>query len=322
MTALTDLFFEWEASEPTISRVYTDAGVFKPGLSGEGFTWAYCYVSDDDTLIRQECGVVLPADLGMNATENNLAETYAALMALQNLPDGAQVTFYLDNANALRRLTTTTTWNGVPDPVREGIACHLKRLGTIECVLLGGHPTAAELATGVRAKDGKPVSKWNVECDRLCNEAKKGSFSPASLMGQTKVVSVTFPPALRLSEPLTAPVLDEPEEEGEDPATVVAQLREEVYQLRLELARREVGARDSDVQYWKSRALNQEAQARNDNLITYRLALEFYARAHYPKMTEDGLVIGGIDIVEDGGERAMVALMAVHANIQQTKASA
>jgi len=39
----------------------------------------------------------------------------------------------------------------------------------MKVVLLGGHPNKKELASWIR-KDGLPVSKFNVLCDKLCGE--------------------------------------------------------------------------------------------------------------------------------------------------------
>lgn len=155
-----------------IARVYTDAGVIKVGLSPHGFTWAYCHVSAEDELIASDSGYCHPSQFHMLNTENNFAETYAAMKGLESLTDGAEVTMYLDNKNALRRLSQVTSWNGVPDAVRLEIAQQLSRVCVVSFVLLGGHPCQKALETGRRCGDGKPVSKWNAKCDSLCNEAK------------------------------------------------------------------------------------------------------------------------------------------------------
>jgi hypothetical protein len=47
------------------------------------------------------------------------------------------------------------------------------RLGTIETVLLQGHPTKKDLACGFGAKRGFPVSIHNVWCDDGCHKAAK-----------------------------------------------------------------------------------------------------------------------------------------------------
>jgi hypothetical protein len=74
----------------------------------------------------------------------------------------------------LYRLTKGNSFNGVPEWLKDrALEARSNRQWQYDCILVGGHPTRAELAMGCR-KDGKQVSKWNVWVDKRCrNLAEK-----------------------------------------------------------------------------------------------------------------------------------------------------
>ena len=59
------------------------------------------------------------------------------------------------------------------------IPIQLARLGRLCFVLLDGHPTAEQLASGI-GKRGHPVSIHNEYCDWLCNEVKTAYWAVAA----------------------------------------------------------------------------------------------------------------------------------------------
>lgn len=163
-----------------IDSVYTDGGIIGSNPSAIGGTWSAVFVSGN-ALVAERSGVILPNDVwrkedGIGHTklvtatiENNIAETIAIMLALESLPAGWRGTLYGDNLNSIRRARDLKIKDAVPKFIKDRL---LKVRETVApaFVLLGGHPTLAEVEAGARS-DGKPVSRWNVRADKLCREA-------------------------------------------------------------------------------------------------------------------------------------------------------
>jgi hypothetical protein len=86
--------------------------------------------------------------------------------------------FYSDSQVTLGRVFLDQHLRGVPDPLvnrlrRIQIRLH-GDLSRMKYQLLQGHPTRADLASGIGAKRGLPVSRWNAWCDRRCQEEAAG----------------------------------------------------------------------------------------------------------------------------------------------------
>lgn len=148
------------------AAVYTDGGVIRKNPSPHGGTWAWCAIDAAGVLLRDDSGLVTPADVGLPAVSNNLTELLAAVKAMAGLPDLWEGTIYTDSFVTLCRITTGKKFAGIPAGLVETCRFHRGRLRH-KAALLGGHPNRAELAAGVR-KDGTPVSQWNVRCDKEC----------------------------------------------------------------------------------------------------------------------------------------------------------
>lgn len=152
--------------------LYSDGGTVGRNPSPIGGTWAWCLVVNDK-LVDEYCGLVEPADMGMETISNNLMELYAALRGIEALPEGFNGRVYTDSLITLYRITYSESFNGVPEwlkeRVKEARSC---RKWFYDCVLLGGHPNKKELEEG-RRKDGKMVSKWNVRVDQACSALAK-----------------------------------------------------------------------------------------------------------------------------------------------------
>jgi ribonuclease HI len=154
--------------------VYADGGVIGKNPSPIGGTWAYILVDSDRLKVDSGSGVVRPADVGLPAIENNLTELLACLQAMERLPDGWAGVIHTDSQVTVFRLRgKNPKLNGIPEAMRERLRLARGRLGTYSMVLLDGHPTRAHLKAGV-GKRGKPVSLWNVECDRECSRLARG----------------------------------------------------------------------------------------------------------------------------------------------------
>lgn len=156
------------------ASVYTDGGVIGLNPSMIGGTWAFCYVDAGGKRRHDAAGIVRPADVGLPTITNNLTELLAAVMALESLPEGWTGTMYTDSLITLYRVQgfqpnrrRPAKFNGIPGFLRDRLKIAVGRLGAFSLVLLGGHPTKADLARGARL-GGLPVSAHNVWCDRAC----------------------------------------------------------------------------------------------------------------------------------------------------------
>jgi ribonuclease HI len=158
-----------------IIACYSDGGVIATNPSPIGGSWAWCHIGAGDVVVAQASGI-LPAAPGAPVS-NNVAELTAALRALAALPPGWAGPFYSDSQVTIGRIFWGWAWRGLPASWIGRKDAILARLGPITPVLLQGHPTQADLARGIGAKRGYPVSRHNVMCDRLCTEAGRAYLS-------------------------------------------------------------------------------------------------------------------------------------------------
>jgi ribonuclease HI len=154
------------------TALYCDGGVIMRNPSPYGLTWAAVLVyKGDDSMeyTRRRSGCFVSTVLLGGKATNNQAEYYAMLMGLSGLPDGWSGPIYTDSQITLGRFFLGWATNGIPDDWVRRANHELLRIGGWEPILLGGHPTKADLLRGCRM-DGMPVSKWNVLCDQLCRD--------------------------------------------------------------------------------------------------------------------------------------------------------
>ena len=84
-------------------------------------------------------------------------------------------TLYSDSAVSIGRLRDGWGLANIPELMVKDLIFvqsqfHFNTIGRNQkCVLLDGHPTKAQLEAGI-GKRGHLVSKWNVLCDKMCNE--------------------------------------------------------------------------------------------------------------------------------------------------------
>lgn len=157
-------------SSAAVVAVYSDGGLLRGNPSSVGGTWAWCHVDASDWRVREQSGVIIPADVEGHAVTNHHTEVLALLHGLEALPDGWSGTAYSDSKNALRVFFGEGSLNKLPRAWWPRIGAVLRRLGDMQHIRLDGHPTRAQLAAGV-GKRGGPVSEHNVRVDRLCSEA-------------------------------------------------------------------------------------------------------------------------------------------------------
>lgn len=154
---------------------YCDGGVCGRNPSTKGGSWAVVYVDcESGDVVAEKSGHFTPADMGLPEIENNLSETLGVMKALYHVPAGCTLrAVYGDNANSLRRARHPSAgkWAKVPTLVR----CQMRELRTRlnpQLVLIGGHPTKADLDRGHRVNPdgtrGPDVSVYNVRADELC----------------------------------------------------------------------------------------------------------------------------------------------------------
>jgi hypothetical protein len=155
--------------------LYADGGVIGRNPSPVGGTWAWCLVDRHGQRIRSRAGAILPRDAQVEAITNNLTELLALVCGLEEVPTGWGGTVYSDSWVSLQRVFLAAKLNNVPPwlVTRLHALQSSGHLAAMRYVLLDGHPTQAQLASGV-GKRGNPVSEHNVWCDRACGGIAAG----------------------------------------------------------------------------------------------------------------------------------------------------
>lgn len=149
------------------THVYCDGGVIGPNPSPLGGTWAFCWVRHG-MVIRKGSGVITPADAQLTHVTNNLTELLAVVQGLTPLPPHWTGWLCTDSAITIQRLKGGFQGTSVPDWLKRRVFKLRARSIRPQYLLLGGHPTAAELAAGTLTRNGRPCSPHNVWCDEEC----------------------------------------------------------------------------------------------------------------------------------------------------------
>lgn len=156
-----------------VKTIYADGGVVysgAPGGSSIGGTWAFVATDEKDDLLFSDSGFIKVES--PKGTTNNHTEFIAAVMALEAMELGWSGTLASDSKITLGRLFNGDNTKNLPDEWIDRAQEALNRLGVVTPFHLDGHATIQQLKVGI-GKNGNPVSKWNNECDNLCNEAKE-----------------------------------------------------------------------------------------------------------------------------------------------------
>lgn len=150
------------------NSIYTDGGVAGKNPSVIGGSWAWIWVDENNIDMEWNCGIVTPKEIGLPAVTNNLTELLAAVEALESVPLCWKGTLYTDSKVTMHRLLGSNALVGIPQSLRLRLL-EVRRNRKYKAVLIGGHPTKAQLQKGHKS-NGIPVSKHNVWCDKTCQK--------------------------------------------------------------------------------------------------------------------------------------------------------
>lgn len=155
-----------------VRYVFTDGGLVGPNPSKLGGTYAWRWLNEAEELIGECSGLLTPGQLNVQEVSNNTMELFALADALELLPSGWAGIIVSDSQMALG--WAFKGWNQAKAHPASciRIAQAVERFGDFTYVLIGGHPSKAELERGMR-KDGMRVSKHNVACDKECTRLSK-----------------------------------------------------------------------------------------------------------------------------------------------------
>lgn len=172
-----------------IHELFCDGGCCLANPSPYCAQWAYCQVDIEGNHIREMSGIILrasnpdlyhikrsdrmvvvpSAEINPNGLTNQLSELVALTLGVESLPCGWGGTIYSDSESALGRMFGSKSMGGIPEEWSYRCQIAPERLGEYSWVLLGGHPTQADLLSGIRAaRPGKralPCSKHQHWCD-------------------------------------------------------------------------------------------------------------------------------------------------------------
>ncbi len=169
---------------PSLPRLCTDGGLLSANPSDLGGSWAFVRVERDE-MISHGAGWVRASEMPEGTVSSNQMEFLAVLRAFQSLSDGEIVVVISDSDVTLSRWTGDGRFGyaGIPDEWRRGMEWEIRRCGGLFWHQIAGHPSTArpskvdgltDLERGRKIKKdgsaGLPVSKWNIEADRLCTE--------------------------------------------------------------------------------------------------------------------------------------------------------
>lgn len=166
-------FCSQDCEDREIILVSADSGTI--GMNGRGatgITWSYCLVGKKNVLLEHKTG------FNKELKTSPQGECQALLEGLERLPDGWEGTVESDCLYALKVIFQTDYWDGYvwkDKKLDKGLKERRNKLkerldfSKIKLVLLSGHPTTAERAAKV-ARNGRPVSEWNVKNDEACTD--------------------------------------------------------------------------------------------------------------------------------------------------------
>ncbi len=152
-----------------VSFLYCDGGIVNSNPSKKGGTWCWCSVDEKGERLDFKSGVITPLDIEKEVVSNNDSELFAALKALESAPEGWAGTLVTDSMVTKNRLSNSQAFKGCP-PWMQKKAREVRANRKWNIEMVAGHPTQKQLEQGWKVKRGtkKPVSAWNVFCDREC----------------------------------------------------------------------------------------------------------------------------------------------------------
>lgn len=154
-------------------KLYADGGVIRQNPSPFGGTWAICMVNHLDQLVWKNSGIISPEDMETPFVTNNQTELLAVIYGLQRVMTSENdLEVCSDSQITLMRVFGHSPFNNIPEWMINLLRWEQKRLTYFKKfthTLMDGHPTKAQVESGI-GKKGHVTSKWNVLCDKLCNE--------------------------------------------------------------------------------------------------------------------------------------------------------
>lgn len=171
------------------SILYTDGGVIKSNPSPFGGTWAYCLVGYRGNHLYEDCDYILANKLPSKRITNNQMELLAVIRGLQTIQRDMVIHICSDSEITLGRVFKNYSMENIPDWMIEQLDDEKKRLHNFKkfkYTLLSGHPTKAQLETGI-GRRGHPVSYWNKHVDELCRKAAQDYSSEFNLLDRNTV---------------------------------------------------------------------------------------------------------------------------------------
>lgn len=151
--------------------LYADGGVVGPNPSAIGGTYAWCIVENDARVLGDAHFMSAAVARVQGGVTNNQSEMMALLKGLEQMPNGWSGTVYSDSIVTLGRLFRGYKWSNLPMWLHQRYRAQVARLNwaSITHVHLDGHPTRAQLASGI-GKNGNPVSEHQMWCDQMCTK--------------------------------------------------------------------------------------------------------------------------------------------------------
>lgn len=183
-------------SRPIVS-LYVDGGCTLGNPSRFAAQWAYCQVDAEGHHVKEMSGIILRAtdptlrtvnrpdrvivvpsgEINPNGLTNQLSELVALTLGVESLPLDWVGHIYSDSESALHRMFQGESMGGIPEEWQYRCQLAPGRLRRPQWTLLGGHPTKADLESGIRAaRPGKralPCSVHQAWCDFECQRLGK-----------------------------------------------------------------------------------------------------------------------------------------------------
>ena len=186
-----------DAGTTTVATLYSDGGVVEVNPSPIAGVWAWCATDMTGWRRMEQGGFVLAEERPIS---NNQMEWFAAMLALEAMPNGWSGALVTDSRNVLIRLDYLRRNLGLPDgqvlvpknlPWQwyRRMVTSLLRLGDVGFRHVRGHPTATDLKRGFKlSADGlrkHDVSDQQVWCDAECN--RQATRARLSTGGQARM---------------------------------------------------------------------------------------------------------------------------------------
>ena len=160
--------------EKRITAVVADGGTVGNGSTGPIFVMAFAFrhIDENDQVAEWGSGIVEPNQMNALRKTSHTAEIWAIIMALRDLPQGWSGKLLTDTRGAAAAVLGSELPADFPFWLREYCRGIRTRLGEVEIVSVGSHPTVDERRRGVMNDGWRLVSEHHIWCDQECNRLK------------------------------------------------------------------------------------------------------------------------------------------------------